>query len=898
MEVRVVEKFQKSKKAQNRSQNCPNLLWTCFGASFPKKKFRPVFHGWSSLRKFSKKTKKVSKFQKCQKSFPKESKRDLNMLWGNFRNFFAQCSMQGFSDFLDLKIWVQFPERILNRHFVCIHATVIIRNPFPDFLDLKLWVRIPELKTMCSVFWTETIWNRFSGLKFRGRYLEKIQEKDQEGFKFLKLSKIVLKCPNVFWGIFFEKKFSPVFHGSSSRRKISKIQKGPKSFTKLSKLALNMFWGKFSEKKVSPSVPWMVEPSKIFEKKQKSFKIPKVPKIVPKRVQTCFEHALGRFFGFFFAQCSKQGFSDFLDLKTWVQFYETILNRHSFCIHATVNIRNPFPDFLDLKLWVQIPELKTMCSVFWTETIWNRFSGLKIRGRYLEKIQEKNQEGFRLLKLSKIVLKCPNVFWSIFFEKKIFPSVPWKFESSKNFKNPKRPKIVHKIVQTCFEHVLGQVFRKKSFAQCSMDGRAFENFRKNQKSFKIPKVPKIVPKRVQMCFEHALGRFFGNFFAQCSKQGFSDFLDLKTWVQFSERILNRHFVCIHATFIIRNPFPDFLDLKLWVRIPEHKTMCSVFWTETIWNRFSGLKIRGRYLEKIQEKDQEGFKFLKLSKIVLKCPNVFWGIFFEKKFSPVFHGSSSRRKISKIQKGPKSFTKLSKLALNMFWGKFSEKKVSPSVPWMVEPSKIFEKNQKSFKIPKVPKIVPKRVQTCFEHALGRFFGNFFAQCSKQGFSDFLDLKTWVQFYETILNRHFFCIHATVNIRSPFPDFLDLKLWVQIPELKTMCSVFWTETIWNRFSGLKIRGRYLEKIQEKNQEGFRLLKLSKIVLKCPNVFWSIFFEKKIFPSVPWKFESSKNFKNPKKPKIVHKIFQTGFEHVLGHFFRKKKFRPVFHGWSSLR
>ena len=194
------------------------------------------------------------------------------------------------------------------------------------------------------------------------------------------------------------------------------------------------------------------------------------------------------------------------------------------------------------------------------------------------------------------------MFWSIFFEKKIFPSVPWKFESPKNFKNPKRPKIVHKIVQTCLEHVLGQVFRKKVSPSVPWMVEPSKNFEKNQKTFKIPKVPKIVPTRVQTCFEHALGRFFGIFFAQCSKQGFSDFLDLKTWVQFYETILNRHSFCIHATVNIRNPISDFLDLRLWVQIPELKNMCSVFWTKTIWNRFSGLKIRGRYLEKIQEKN--------------------------------------------------------------------------------------------------------------------------------------------------------------------------------------------------------------------------------------------------------------------------------------------------------
>ena len=340
-----------------------------------------------------------------------------------------------------------------------------------------------------------------------------------------------------------------------------------------------------------------------------------------------------------------------------------------------------------------------MCSFFWTETIWNRFSGLKIRGRYLEKIQEKNQEIFKVLNLSKIILKCPNVFWSIFFEKKIFPSVPWKFESSKNFKNPKRPKIVHKSIQTCFEHVLrrflwksffaqcsmesskifeksqifqisknaqnrsqfwrnllwtcfGAIFAKNSFAQCSTDGRAFENFQNNQINIKIHKLLLIVSKSVQTCLraiflenffcslfhgfiesfrkktkniqntKNAQNRsqkcpnvfwtcfmaIFLTFFAQCSKQGFSDFLDLKTWVLFYETILNKHSFCIHAIVNKRNPFPNFLDLKLWVQIPELETMCSVFWTETIWNRFCGLKIRGRYLKKIQEKSKKVSKF--------------------------------------------------------------------------------------------------------------------------------------------------------------------------------------------------------------------------------------------------------------------------------------------------
>ena len=56
---------------------------------------------------------------------------------------------------------------------------------------------------------------------------------------------------------------------------------------------------------------------------------------------------------------------------------------------------------------------------------------------------------------------------------------------------------------------------------------------------------------------------------------------------------------------------------------------------------------------------------------------------------------------------------------------------------------FQKNQNSFKIQNVPKIVPKSVQTCFEHVWGNIFENFFAQGSLQGISDSLDFKLWVQ-----------------------------------------------------------------------------------------------------------------------------------------------------------
>ena len=73
------------------------------------------------------------------------------------------------------------------------------------------------------------------------------------------------------------------------------------------------------------------------------------------------------------------------------------------------------------------------------------------------------------------------------------------------------PKIVPKSIQTCFEQVLGQTFRK-FFAQFSMEGRVFENFQKNQKIFKVPKMPKIVPKSIQTGFELVLGQIFRKIF--------------------------------------------------------------------------------------------------------------------------------------------------------------------------------------------------------------------------------------------------------------------------------------------------------------------------------------------------------------------------------------------------
>ena len=72
------------------------------------------------------------------------------------------------------------------------------------------------------------------------------------------------------------------------------------------------------------------------------------------------------------------------------------------------------------------------------------------------------------------------------------------------------PKIVPKSIQTYFERLLRQIFRKV-FAQFSTDGRLLENFQKNTEIFKFPKTTKIVPKCIQTSFDVFWGKLFEKF---------------------------------------------------------------------------------------------------------------------------------------------------------------------------------------------------------------------------------------------------------------------------------------------------------------------------------------------------------------------------------------------------
>ena len=218
-----------------------------------------------------------------------------------------------------------------------------------------------------------------------------------------------------------------------------------------------------------------------------------MPKIFPKSIQTCFELVLGQIFRNFF-----------LPSVPWRVEFSKIFKKKIF----------KFP-----KMPKIVPKSIQTCF----ERVLGQFFR-KILPSFPWKVE--SSKIFKKIKKVSNFLKCPksfpkvskrvlNVFWVKFFENFFLPSVPWRVEFSKifkkrNFKFPKMPKSVPKSIQTCFERVLGQTFRKIS-AQFSMEGRVFENFQKNQKSFKLPKMPKIVPKSIQTCFERVLGQTFQKF---------------------------------------------------------------------------------------------------------------------------------------------------------------------------------------------------------------------------------------------------------------------------------------------------------------------------------------------------------------------------------------------------
>ena len=95
------------------------------------------------------------------------------------------------------------------------------------------------------------------------------------------------------------------------------------------------------------------------------------------------------------------------------------------------------------------------------------------------------------------------------------PSVPWRVEFFENFqffflKFQKCPKSFPKLSKRVLNVLWGKFF-EKFYAQCSMEGRVFENFHKNQKILKIQKCPKSFPKVSKPVLNMFWGKLFEKF---------------------------------------------------------------------------------------------------------------------------------------------------------------------------------------------------------------------------------------------------------------------------------------------------------------------------------------------------------------------------------------------------
>ena len=234
-------------------------------------------------------------------------------------------------------------------------------------------------------------------------------------------------------------------------------------------------------------------------------------------------------------------------------------------------------------------------------------------------------------------------------------------KKSKKFQNSKNAQIRSQKCPNVFWRCFRVFFSKKFFAQCSMEGRVFENFQKNQNIFKVQKCPKSSPKVSKRKFSKKSNKFQNSKNAQNRPQK-------------SPNVFWRCFMVIFSEIFF----------------------CPVFHG-------------GSSLRKFWKKIKKVSKFQKCPK---SSPKV-----SKRKFSKKI------KKVSKFQKRPKSFQKCPNVFWTCFGGIFSKK-------FFAQCSKEgrvienFQKNQKIFKIPKMPKIVPKSVQTCFEDVLGWFFWKFF------------------------------------------------------------------------------------------------------------------------------------------------------------------------------
>ena len=197
------EIFQISKNAQNRSQKCPNVFWRCFRVIFLKKFFCPVFHGGSSLRKFSKKSKI---FQNSKNAQTRSQKRP-NVFWRCFRVFFskknfAQCSMEG-------RVFENFQKKQKSFKYTKV-PKIVPKSVQTKIFKIKKIFKFPKMPK----FLPKTVQTCFE---------------DVLGWLFRKIF-----LPSVLWRVESSKIFKKI-------KNFPKFQKCPNSFPKVSKRVLKMF---------------------------------------------------------------------------------------------------------------------------------------------------------------------------------------------------------------------------------------------------------------------------------------------------------------------------------------------------------------------------------------------------------------------------------------------------------------------------------------------------------------------------------------------------------------------------------------------------------------------------------------------------------------------------------
>ena len=214
-----------------------------FWGDFFEENFCPVFHGGSSLRKFSKKSKKFQNSKNNQN----HSQKCPNVFWRCFRmifskTLFAQCSIVGrvFEKFQKKSKNFQNSNNALNRSQKC-------PNVF--------WrcFRVIFLNFFCPVFHGESSLRKFSKKSEKFQNSKNAQNRPQNvQTKFFKI------------------------------KKNFKLPKKPKIIPKTVQTCFEDVLRWFFRKNFLPSVPWWVESSKIFKKIKKFSKFQKWPKSFPK----------------------------------------------------------------------------------------------------------------------------------------------------------------------------------------------------------------------------------------------------------------------------------------------------------------------------------------------------------------------------------------------------------------------------------------------------------------------------------------------------------------------------------------------------------------------------------------------------------------------------------------